>query len=166
MDNPEYLSSSPTVMSYDYQTGDYFAPAVYGQQTPAQAEAAAVKAVDPIISSIPATAPLVAHPVPGYPKQGHVPQFTMPMNVGEWNIRGINVPTYSPALPPIPGSQWRTAPMPTDAVYSNPALPRRGAYAGGAPETKPAEQKGLPWTWIIGGTAAAIALLVLFNKRK
>lgn len=128
--DPEYISGSPTVMSYDYQNNDYFAPAVYGQQTPEQAAVAAAKAADPILASIPATAPLVAHPVPGYPKQGHVPHFTMPMNAGEWNIKGVNMPTYSPALPPIPGSGWRTAPMPTDAVYSNPALPRRGAYAG------------------------------------
>lgn len=128
--DPEYVSGSPTVMSYDYATGDYFSPTYLGQQTPEQAAVAVAKAADPILASVPATAPLVAHPVPGYPKQGHVPQFTMPMNKGEWNIRGVNMPTYSPALPPIPGSDWRTAPMPTDAVYSNPALPRRGAYAG------------------------------------
>jgi hypothetical protein len=43
--DPEYLSASPTVMAYDYANGGYFAPAVYGQQTPAQANAAAVAAV-------------------------------------------------------------------------------------------------------------------------
>ena len=128
--DPEYISGSPTVMSYDYATGDYFSPSYLGQQTPEQAAVAVAKAADPILASMPATAPLVAHPVPGYPKRGHVPTFTMPMNKGEWNIRGVNIPTYSPALPPIPGADWRTAPMPTDAVYSNPALPRRGAYAG------------------------------------
>lgn len=130
MNDPEYLSASPTVMAYDYANGDYFAPAYLGAQTPAQAEAAAVRAVDPIISSVPATAPMVAHPVPGYPRQGHIPKFTMPMNAGEWNTRGINVPTYSPALPPMPGSDWATFPQPIDGDQLNFARPQFAAFAG------------------------------------
>jgi hypothetical protein len=128
--DPDYISGSPSVMSYDYTSGDYFSPAYLGQQTPQQAALAAVKAADPILASMPATAPLVAHPVPGYPKQGHVPTFTTPMNVGEWNIKGVNMPTYAPALPPMPGSDWRTFPQPIDGRQLSPARPQFSAYAG------------------------------------
>ena len=128
--DPEYISASPTVMAYDYATGDYFSPAYLGQQTPAQAAFAAAKAAEPILADMPSTAPLVAHPVPGYPKQGHVPTFTMPMNKGEWNIKGIDIPTYSPPLPPIPGSQWRTSPMPIDGAQLSAARPQFSAFAG------------------------------------
>ena len=127
---PEYLSASPTVMSYDYTTGGYFAPNTYGQQTIAQAEAAAVRAAEPVISYIPATAPLVAHPTPNYPRQGHVPTFTMPMNKGEWNIRGIDIPTYSPAINPMPGSDWRTFPQPIDGAQLTWMRPQFSAFAG------------------------------------
>lgn len=128
--DPEYLSASPTVMAYDYTSGGYFAPNTYGQQTAAQAEAAAVRAAEPVISYVPATAPLVAHPTPNYPRQGHVPTFTMPMNKGEWNIRGIDIPTYSPALPPMPGSDWRTFPQPIDGAQLTWTRPQFSAFAG------------------------------------
>jgi hypothetical protein len=128
--DPEYLSGSPTVMAYDYANGSYFAPAAYGQQTPAQAAFAAVRAADPILASMPATAPLVGHPVPNYPRQGHVPVFTSPMNAGEWNIRGVDMPTYAPALPPMPGSDWRTFPQPIDGRQLSPARPQFSAFAG------------------------------------
>jgi len=128
--DPEYFSASPTVMAYDYATGGYFAPNTYGQQTVAQAEAAAVRAAEPVISYVPATAPLVAHPTPNYPRQGHVPTFTMPMNKGEWNIRGIDIPTYSPALPPMPGSDWRTFPQPIDGAQLTWMRPQFSAFAG------------------------------------
>lgn len=128
--DPDYISGSPSVMSYDYTSGDYFSPAYLGQQTPEQAALAAVKAADPILASMPATAPLVAHPVPGYPKQGHVPVFTSPMNAGEWNIRGANMPTYAPALPPMPGSDWRTFPQPIDGRQLSAARPQFSAFAG------------------------------------
>lgn len=130
MTDPEYLSASPTVMAYDYQNGDYFAPAYLGQQTPAQAAAAAVRAADPMIQSIPATAPMVAHPVPGYPQQGHVPQFTMPMNKGDWNTQGVGIPTYSKAIPPMPGSDWRTFPQPTNGDQLDFSRPQFSAFAG------------------------------------
>lgn len=128
--DPEYLSGSPTVMAYDYATGDYFSPAYLGQQTPAQAAFAAAKAAEPILANMPATAPLVAHPVPGYPKQGHVPHFDMPMNKGDWNIKGVGIPTFSPALPPIPGSAWPTSPMPIDGAQLDAGRPQFSAYAG------------------------------------
>lgn len=128
--DPEYLSASPTVMAYDYATGDYFAPAVYGQQTAQQAQAAAVKAVGPTGMEIAQPAPLVAHPTPSYPKVGHTPQFTMPMNKGEWNIKGVNMPTYSPALPPMPGSDWRTFPQPIDGRQLTWQRPQFSAFAG------------------------------------
>ena len=126
--DPEYLSESPTVMSYDYSTGDYFAPAVYGQQTEAQANAAAVRAVGPTGMHIAQPAPLVGHPVPNYPRQGHVPTFDMPMNKGDWNIKGVNIPTYSPALNPMPGSDWRTFPQPIDGAQLNYSRPQFAAY--------------------------------------
>jgi hypothetical protein len=139
--DPEYFSASPTVMSYDYTTGGYFAPRTYGQQTAAQAEAAAIRAVEPVISYVPATAPLVAHPVPNYPKQGHVPTFTSPMNAGEWNIRGIDVPTYAPAINPMPGSDWRTFPQPTDGAQLTWMRPQFSAFAGMVDYNKPGAGK-------------------------
>lgn len=128
--DPEYFSSSPTVMAYDYATGDYFSPAYLGQQTPAQANAAAVRAVGPTGMEIAKPAPLVAHPVPGYPKVGHTPTFTMPMNKGDWNIRGVDIPTFSPALPRMPGSDWRTFPQPIDGAQLQAARPQFAAFAG------------------------------------
>jgi hypothetical protein len=130
MNDPEYLSASPTVMAYDYASGDYFAPAYLGAQTSAQAHAAAVAAVGPTGMEIAQPAPLVAHPTPQYPRVGHEPTFTMPMNKGEWNIRGVNIPSYSPALPPMPGSDWRTFPQPIDGAQLNFARPQFAAFAG------------------------------------
>jgi hypothetical protein len=127
---PEYLSSSPTVMAYDYQSGDYFAPAYLGQQTPAQANAAAVAAVGPTGMQIAQPAPLVAHPTPQYPKVGHEPTFTMPMNKGEWNIRGVNMPSYSPALPQMPGSDWGKFPQPIDGAQLSAVRSQFSAFAG------------------------------------
>lgn len=128
--DPEYLSSSPTVMAYDYQNADYFAPSAYGQQTPAQAAFAVAKAAEPILASMPSSAPLVGHPVPNYPRQGHVPKFTSPMDAGNWNIRGVDIPTYAPALPPMPGSDWRTFPQPIDGAQLSAARPQFAAFAG------------------------------------
>lgn len=130
MTDPEYLSASPTVMAYDYQSGDYFAPAYLGQQTPQQANAAAVAAVGPTGMHIAQPAPLVAHPTPEYPKVGHEPTFTMPMNKGEWNVKGMNMPTYSPALPPMPGSDWANFPQPIDGAQLNASRPQFSAFAG------------------------------------
>jgi hypothetical protein len=127
---PEYLSASPTVMAYDYTNGDYFAPAYLGQQTPAQASAAAVAAVGPTRMQIAQPAPLVGHPTPNYPRVGHTPTFTMPMNKGEWNIRGVNMPSYSPALPRMPGSDWATFPQPIDGAQLSAARPQFSAFAG------------------------------------
>lgn len=130
MTDPEYLSASPTVMAYDYQSGDYFAPAYLGQQTPAQAAAAAAQAVGPTGMQIAAPPPLVAHPTPQYPAVAHPPQFTMPMNKGEWNVKGVNMPTYSPALPPMPGSDWRNFPQPIDGDQLDFTRPQFSAFAG------------------------------------
>jgi hypothetical protein len=129
-DEPDYMSASPTVMSYDYSTGDYFAPAYLGQQTPAQANAAAVRAVGPTGMEIAQPAPLVGHPTPNYPRVGHTPTFDMPMNKGEWNIKGVNMPTYSPALPPMPGSDWATFPQPIDGAQLDFSRPQFSAYSG------------------------------------
>ena len=130
MTDPEYLSASPTVMAYDYANGDYFAPAYLGQQTPAQAAAAVARAVGQSGMEIAAPPPLVAHPTPQYPAVAHPPTFTMPMNKGEWNIKGLNIPTYSPELPPMPGSDWATFPQPIDGAQLNFARPQFSAFAG------------------------------------
>ena len=127
---PEYLSASPTVMAYDYANGDYFAPAYLGAQTSAQAHAAAVAAVGQTGMHIARPAPLVAHPTPQYPKVGHEPTFTMPMNKGEWNLRGLNMPTYSPALPHMPGSDWQNFPQPIDGAQLDFVRPQFSAFAG------------------------------------
>jgi hypothetical protein len=130
MNDPEYLSASPTVMAYDYANGDYFAPAYLGQQTPSQAAAAVAQAVGQTGMRIAAPPPLVAHPTPQYPAVAHPPTFTMPMNKGEWNIRGLNIPTYSPELPPMPGSDWANFPQPIDGSQLDFARPQFSAFAG------------------------------------
>jgi hypothetical protein len=52
------------------------------------------------------------------------------MNKGEWNIRGINIPSYSPALPPMPGSDWRNFPQPIDGDQLDFSRPQFSAFAG------------------------------------
>jgi hypothetical protein len=54
----------------------------------------------------------------------------MPMNKGDWNIKGVNMPTFSPALPPMPGSDWRTFPQPIDGRQLSAARPQFSAFAG------------------------------------
>jgi hypothetical protein len=52
------------------------------------------------------------------------------MNKGEWNTRGVGIPTYSKAIPPMPGSDWRTFPQPIDGDQLDFTRPQFSAFAG------------------------------------
>jgi len=42
----------------------------------------------------------------------------------------VNIPSYSPALPRMPGSDWRNFPQPIDGAQLNASRPQFAAFAG------------------------------------